>query len=74
MTQLSIQFGQDCPCGGRTGHPHNARTTKHEATKRHQRWVNQGQSTTRTTTQTTPKTDGSSTSASPSVSLKEAKV
>lgn len=44
MSQLSIQFSQPCPCGGRTGHPHNRRTAIHEASKRHQRF-SQGQLT-----------------------------
>ena len=73
MTQLSIQFGQDCPCGGRTGHPYNARSIKHEATKKHQRWVNQGQTTT-PMKQTTPMHDVPSTSASPSTSWKAGEV
>lgn len=41
MTQLSIQFSQPCPCGGRTGHPHNRRSAIHEASKKHQRWLGQ---------------------------------
>ena len=63
MTQLGVQFGQDCACGGRTSHPHNARTKKHEASKRHIRFI-QSQTTTMT-----PKTDGTtSASSSPSTS------
>ena len=72
MTQLSIQFTQPCPCGGRTSHPHNARTAAHESSKRHQRWVSQGQQTNQMN-QTTQTHAVPSTSASPSVSLKEAK-
>lgn len=60
MTQLGVQFGQDCACGGRTGHPHNARSVRHEASKRHQRWISQNQ----TTTQTTPKTDATTSASS----------
>lgn len=63
MSQLSIQFSQPCPCGGRTGHPHNRRTAIHEASKKHQRFI-QSQKT----TQTTPKSDGSSASSSPMTS------
>ena len=64
MTQLGVQFGQDCACGGRTSHPHNARTKKHEASKRHIRFIQS-----QTTTTMTPKTDGTtSASSSPSTS------
>ncbi len=60
MSQLSIQFSQPCPCGGRTGHPHNRRTAIHEASKKHQRFI-QSQ-------KTTPKSDASSSSSSPPTS------
>ena len=73
MTQLSQQFSQPCPCGGRTAHPHSARSLKHEASKMHQRWLNQGQTTSQTN-QTTPTRDVPSTCSSQSTSWKAEEV
>lgn len=61
MSSCSIAFTRPCPCGGRTSHENNARTAVHEASKKHQRFI-------QSQTQTTPKTGASSASSSPSTS------
>ena len=60
MSSCSIAFTRPCPCGGRTSHENNARTAIHEASKKHQRFI-QSQ-------KTTPKPDATSSSSSPSTS------
>ena len=70
MPQQSLRFSQSCPCGGRTGYANTARNTIHEASKKHQRWLSQGQ-TTSPTTQTTLTPAGPSTYSSQSVFLME---
>lgn len=84
MSSCSIAFSKECPCGGRTSYEHNERTRIHEATKKHQKWVEQCPKSAHSITygdtllildttitpiqKTTPKSDGSSASSSPSTS------
>ena len=71
MSSCSVAFNKPCPCGGRTADPYSKRTREHEASKKHQRFI---QALPRSTPPTPPTPAVPSASASPSVSLTGVKV